>query len=594
VTTPTADSTATFAGLAAAFLAEDFRLNPLAATAAGVHEHDHRWPDLSAAGRQARVARIDDWVARLRALDTTALSGDEAIDRDRLLSVLAAQRHGLVEDPDEVWDPLAWIYLLGDGLFGLLSREFAPAAVRLASIAARLEGIPAIVTAARDALGSEPDRQVSRFHTERALLDLPGVPALIDEALQLAETIAQEPAMVELRPRLDGAAGAARASIAEYEAFLRDEILPRASGEGRLGRGRFERKLPHTLGDPSMTVKHVLAAAEVQFPAVRREMARLALGLWPSVRPDVDIPADEGDLVRGVLDRIADDHAPADALLDVARTALRKIEAFCRQRDLVGLAEEPLEIAWTPVFLRGWAQAMLSSPGPFDAAQKAYFYITPVPESWSPELRESWLRETNRRQLQVLTIHEAVPGHYLQGVYGNRVPSVVRAVYGDPTFAEGWAVYVTQVMFDAGFAADDPALLLSHWKYYLRCVANTIIDIRIHCFGMTEAEALGLMIEGAFQEEGEARAKYDRARLTSTQLCSYFVGSLGLWELEDEVRRRAAVDSGDPRGRDAVPMPGVVGGYPATPGFTYRPYLEGVIGHGQLPLPLLRRVVLGD
>jgi hypothetical protein len=247
-----------------------------------------------------------------------------------------------------------------------------------------------------------------------------------------------------------------------------------------------------------------------------------------------------------------------------------------------------------PDLLRGWAQAMLTSPGPFDVGQKAYFHVTPVPESWSPELRESWLREMNRRQLEVITIHEAVPGHYLQGVYGNRAASTVRAVYGDGTFAEGWAVYVTQVMLDSGYRADDPAFALTHWKYYLRAVANTIIDIRIHAFAMTEDEALHLMIDGAFQEEAEARAKYSRARLTSTQLCSYFVGSLGLWELEHEVRRRAAAASGDPRGADAVPVPAVIGGYPDTPGFRYRPYLEGLISHGELPLPLLRRAVLGD
>ena len=169
----------------------------------------------------------------------------------------------------------------------------------------------------------------------------------------------------------------------------------------------------------------------------------------------------------------------------------------------------------------------------------------------------------------------------------------MRAVLDDGVYAEGWAVYVTHVMLDLGFDADDPALWLMHWKYYLRAVVNAILDIRVHVFDMTEDEALDLMIRGGFQEEAEARAKYSRARLTSTQLSTYFVGSLGLWELEHEVRRRAAAASGDPRGADAVPVPSIVGGYPATPGFDYRTHLESVIGHGQLPLPLLRRAILG-
>lgn len=588
------DHVTTFAELVAAHLDEAFRLDPLSATAAGIHDHDDRWPDFSPAGRKGMLAWIDGWDERLRSIDVASLAPDEAIDRDRLLSVFAAQRYALAELRDDAWDPLAWIYLLGEGLFGLLAREFAPPAVRLASVAGRLEGIPAIIEAARETLGSLPGVPVSRFHTERALLDLPGIPALIDEALELAGSLGDDPAMAALRPRLDAAAAIARDALAAYEAHLRDDVLPAAEGEGRLGRVRYAAKLPHTLGDPGMTIEHVLGAAEAQFPAIRAEMARLATFLWPAARPGEPVPDDEGELVRGVLDRIAEDHPQADELLDVCRAALVRIEAFCRERDLIGLADEPLEIGWTPVFLRGWAQAMLTSPGPFDIGQKAYFHVTPVPDSWPPERRESWLREMNRRQLEVLTIHEAVPGHYLQGVYGNRASSKVRAVYGDGTFAEGWAVYVTQVMVDRGYRADDPAFALTHWKYYLRAVANVIVDIRIHCFGMTEEDALGVMVRGAFQEEAEARAKYDRAQLTSTQLCSYFVGSLGLWELEHEVRRRAAAASGDPRGADAVPIPAVIGGYPQTPGFSYRPHLEGLISHGELPLPLLRRAVLGD
>jgi uncharacterized protein (DUF885 family) len=584
----------TFAELAAAHLGEAFRLHPLAATAAGVHDHDGRWPDLSEAGRRERLAWIRDWTERLTAVDVATLSADDAIDRERILAVLDAQRFALDELRDDAWDPVSWIYVLGDGLFRLLAREFAPAPVRLTSLSRRLEGIPAIVEAARAALGSLPERPVSRFHTERALLDLPGIPALVDEALALADVIADDPAMAAVRPRLDAAAATARAAIDAYAEHLRTVVLPRSEGEGRLGRELYAAKLLRTLGDPGMTIEHVLAAAETQLPLVRAEMARIATSVWPSMRPGEPMPDDPDAIVRRVFERIGEDHAAPGELLDVCSAALRRIEAFVEAHDLIGLADEPLEIDWTPVFLRSWAQAMLTSPGPFDRGQKAYFHITPVPASWSQALQESWLRENNRRQLEVLTIHEAVPGHYLQGVYGNRAPSVVRAVYGDGTYAEGWAVYVTQVMIDAGYGADDPALVLTHWKYYLRALANAIIDIRVHAFGMTEAEALGLMIRGGFQEEGEARAKFDRVRLTSTQLCSYFVGGLGLWELEHEVRRRAAAASGDPRGADAVPRPAIVGGYPATPGFEYRPHLERVISHGELPLPLLRRAVLGD
>ena len=183
---------------------------------------------------------------------------------------------------------------------------------------------------------------------------------------------------------------------------------------------------------------------------------------------------------------------------------------------------------------------MFISPGPLEKGQKAFFAITPMPDEWTDEQRESNLREDNDRMMRLMTIHEAVPGHYLQGVYANRCPSLVRAVFESGLFAEGWAVYITQVMMDVGYGADDPALMLTHWKFYLRSVTNAIIDARIHCDGMTEDEAVALMVDGGFQEESEARAKFDRARLSSTQLSTYFAGSMEMWDIEREVRRRAA------------------------------------------------------
>ena len=207
---------------------------------------------------------------------------------------------------------------------------------------------------------------------------------------------------------------------------------------------------------------------------------------------------------------------------------------------------------------------MLISPGPLDRGQTAFFAITPMPDDWSDERRESYLREDNDRMLRLLTIHEAVPGHYLQGVYANRAASLPRAVFSSGLFAEGWAVYVTQVMMDVGYGADDPALLLTHWKFYLRSITNAIIDARIQTAGMTEDEAVELMVEGGFQEEAEARAKYRRARLSSTQLSTYFAGSMEMWDIELEARRRAAAAVGaDPDAIRPGPLPG---GFGETPG----------------------------
>jgi hypothetical protein len=233
---------------------------------------------------------------------------------------------------------------------------------------------------------------------------------------------------------------------------------------------------------------------------------------------------------------------------------------------------------------------MLSSPGPLDRGLRSYFYVTPIPHDWTPRQIESYLREDNDRMLVTLVIHEAVPGHYLQLAHANRSPSLVRAAFASGVFAEGWAVYVTQVMMDVGYGKRDPALLLVHWKFYLRAVINALVDAGIHVDGMTEDEAMALMTETGFQEEQEARSKYLRARLTSTQLSTYYVGSQEMWDLEMAARCRAAAASGAPE--DAVPRPRVVGGLGATPGFDQRAHLEAVLAHGTPPVRWLRRILL--
>ena len=448
--------------------------------------------------------------------------------------------------------------------------------------------------AARETLVGHAGRPVGRFQTETALKQAVGIGELIGDAIAAAEAAAPtDPAVAAIFPRLSTAAETARAAVTFFETHLRHLVLPASEGEGRLGAELFATKMRHTMRSETLTPERIMAGAEREYAAVRAEMIRLARDLWPTWCPGKPMPTQDNAVVRGVLDAVALEHPTADDLLDFCRAENARIEAFCAERDLVGLADEPLEIQWTPVFLRSFGGAMLTSPGPLDKGQKAFFAITPMPDDWTDGAARIEPARGQRPDAPAADDPRGGPGHYLQGVYANRNPSLVRAIFASGLFAEGWAVYVTQVMMDVGYGADDPALMLTHWKFYLRSVTNAIIDAKIHTAGMTEAEAVSFMVEGGFQEEAEARAKFDRARLSSTQLSTYFAGSLEMWAIEQEVRRRAAIASGDPRGAAAVPEPRVVGGFGETPGFTYRPHLESVLAHGAPPTSLLRRILLG-
>ena len=545
-----------------AFFADFFRHYPVHATEAGNHEHDDRWPDLTDAGSRARL----DWLAAARtSLEAVGgLSGEEVIDRRVLLGVIDELRFEEDELDEPSWSAITYSYLLGGGLFGLLSREFAPLPDRLASAAGRMEGIPAVLDAARSNLTSGRGREVATFHVEKAVATMPGVADLCRTAAEMAADVDD----AALRTRVEAASTQATAAVDAFVGWLRDELLPSAKGDFRLGRDLYERKFAHAL-KATITPAELETRAAATYDEVRAEMLRLARELWPTWVGNEPMPDDPDALTRRVLDAIAEDHPKADELLDFCREEHRRIEEFIRERDLIGLADEPLQIIWTPPFLRAFGGAMLIPPGPLDKGLDSFFAITPPPEDWTDEQVESMLRENNSRSLRVLTIHEAVPGHYLQLAWSNRCESLARSVFGSGVFAEGWAVYVTQVMMDVGYGADDRALMLAHWKYFLRATTNTLMDIRIHTGTMTEEEAMALMVDGGFQEESEAREKWSRARLSSTQLCSYYLGSVEMGELEAEARRR----EGD--------------------GFSWRPFLESVISHGTPPMPVIRDILFG-
>ncbi|HYV67149.1 MAG TPA: DUF885 domain-containing protein, partial [Myxococcales bacterium] len=196
-----------------------------------------------------------------------------------------------------------------------------------------------------------------------------------------------------------------------------------------------------------------------------------------------------------------------------------------KEKGFVTVLDEPLDVRATPEFQRGVAVASCSPPGPLEKNKKTFFYISPTPEDWPPERVQSFFREYNDSMLQDLTVHEAMPGHYLQLAHANRfrAPTLVRAVIFSGTFVEGWAVYAEQLMADAGYGG--PEVRMQQLKMRLRMILNAIIDQKIHTEGMSEKDAIARMMNDAFQEEGEAVGKWKRAQLTSTQLSTYYVGN---------------------------------------------------------------------
>jgi uncharacterized protein (DUF885 family) len=576
-----------------------FEASPVWATRIGFHAYDDRWPDPTEAGRAARLAMLRHHRARFQALPEAELSADERIDRDITLDEIDSFEFDETELRHATWDPLSVVYTAGSGFFSILARDFAPWQHRGAAFVGRVRGLADFLAGSANELTGLPGRPVSLLHTQTALAQLSGVTDLIDQGVAEADQRAGDSDATEvdhgIAAALAAEAPAATAAVEEFRRRLSDEIAPRAEGEGRLGPELFQKKLKHILAS-DISYADLAGRARRDYDLVRAEMLRLAREAWPTWLPGEEMPrgddaATVDQTIRRALDAVAQKHRQPAELLDASREEVRKIEEFCREHDVIGLPDDPLQVTWTPVFMRAYGGAFLESPGPLDKGLSSYFWITPLPEDASPETVASNMREENDQMLKLLAIHEGVPGHYLQLAWANRTPNLARSVFHSGVFAEGWAVYVTQVMMDLGYGDHEPGLLLNHWKFYLRAITNALMDVAIHTEGMTEEQAMDLMVGGGFQEQHEATAKWLRARLTSTQLCTYYVGSMAMWDLEVAARRQAAVDAG--RAADSVPAQRIAGGFGWTDGFDYRAHLESVISHGCPQIKWVDRILFG-
>jgi uncharacterized protein (DUF885 family) len=511
------------AAFAASFLGAYLEKNPTRATQAGEHRYDGRWPDLSAEGEALDRTFIAAHLAELDGIPEAELSVQSKIDRGVLDNQLRYWLYTLDSLKDAERDPMLYTGLVGDGLDPLVTRDFAPLEERMTSLRARLEGVPALVAAAKKRL-----QHPSKIHTETAIEQNAGLIALCEHSL--AASFAKVPAQ---QAALTAAAKVAAAALEDYQTFLTKDLLPRSDGDFRLGRSRFEQKLRFELDD-AVTADSIAEGARALLVKTQEEMADTARELWadlmkPEPLPALTTPAERQAAVRRVLDKLAADHPDNATILAEATTWLDQATAFVRDHDLVRLPTEPCKVIEMPEYRRGVAVAYCDASGPLEKKQETFFAIAPTPADWPKKRVDSFFREYNRSMLAELTVHEAMPGHFLQLMHNNEFPSKLRSVFASGAFVEGWAVYTEWLMAKYGFGG--PKVRMMRQKMVLRLSANAILDHGIHAGTMDEKEALSLMMHDAFQEEGEAVGKWKRARLSSAQLTTYYYGFTEMMKL---------------------------------------------------------------
>jgi uncharacterized protein (DUF885 family) len=545
---------AEFARLAREYLDDRSERHPNAATGLGDHRFDARLPDPSAQALADERRALDGWAARLGVLDRGALSAEHQVDATMMADSIARRVFEIDELREHTWNPL--LANPGQAIYQLLTRDFAPLPDRLGSVAGRLAEVPGVLAEARRQLGRMP-----RVHLETAIGQFGGTIALISSEIDTALEAAPQCAagLAQVRP-------AALEALTEHQAWLSAQ-LAEADGSGgfadpRIGPELFTRKLSLTLS-ASADADAILARAEADLDRVSEQITELAAQIAGAAGPGV---------VRQVLDRLARD-VPADAtILEFCRDALAAQTAFVTGHRLITVYDDPIELIPMPEIDRGVAVAYCDSPGPLEPTpQPTFIAVSPTPADWAPERVASFYREYNRHMVHDLMVHEAMPGHYLQLQHSRRFTgsdTAIRAALRSGAFTEGWAVYAERVMAEQGYPGEgDPrAVRMQQLKMQLRMTINTILDARIHAYGMTEAEAMALMADRGHQEEGEAAGKWRRAQLTSAQLSTYYVGYCEISDLAADLKA-------------------------AHPGLTDQQLHDRMLAHGSPPVRLLRTLI---
>ena len=527
------DADSAFESVAAAFVDDLPALSPVNATLSGDHRQDGTLDQVDSEGRAATVRLYEKHLAALQRIEWQALSRANQVDADLLLNEIESRLWQLESLQEWAWNPLIYVDMSGSAIYSLMARDFAPLPERLASAASRLEQMPRFLAQARAAL--QPQR-VPKIHAETAVQQNPGLDSIIET--MIVPHMGTETG--EFKFRLQAAIATARNAVAEHQAWLEEELLPKAAGNFRIGAALFDTKLGFTLNSP-LSRRDIRTRAENEYVAVRDQMYQIAKELYAEQYPFTSFPDDPDEAYKQVIIRTALEKAyqqlpEPDGIVTVAKEYLQQATDFVQERNLVTVPDDPIEIIIMPEFQRGVTVAYLNPPGPLDEGQKSFYAVAPLPSDWTDEQINSFLREYNLLSIRVLTIHEAMPGHHLQLALSNRYPSVLRSVLWSGPFVEGWAVYAERLMIDEGYLDNDPLMRLINLKWYLRAVTNAIIDQAIHVDGMSRDAAMKLMIEGGFQEEREAAGKWERAQLTSTQLSTYFVG------YQEHIDMRAAVE----------------------------------------------------
>jgi uncharacterized protein (DUF885 family) len=532
-----------FQKIAHDYIERELQANPEEATELGDHRFDGRLTDYSSQARAKDLATQKEFREKLNTLDGLQVTGANNVDFRILKENINYKIFEAEELKEADWNPLFYNQSLANSLYLLVARDFASPEKRIPNLRQRMEAIPNVIAEAKANLQHPP-----RIHTETAVEQTQGAISLVREGL--APLLDRAPQMKkELAPLQERTAKA----LEEYKQWLEKDLLPRSDGDFRLGAEKFRKKLRFALAS-DLSMEEIMKRAQADLQQTQTAIYETALPLYKKYFPKADQPAlaDKRKVTAAVLNKLAEQHPDDNTIVSYAQKIVSEATDFVRSHNLVTVPDTPLDVIVMPEFKRGQAIAYCDASGPLEKNGKTFFAVAPTPNDWSKQRKESFFREYNNYMVRDLSVHEAMPGHYLQLAHANefRAPTLVRAIFRSGTFIEGWAVYCEQMMAEQGYGG--PEVKMQQLKMRLRAICNAILDQSIHAGNMSEQEAMDLMTKEGYQQEGEAVAKWKRARLTSTQLSTYFVGVSEHLDLRDRAKVKAGASFDQKKYNDNV------------------------------------------
>ncbi len=542
------------------FLNAQWKLDPEGAIAAGKYDGAANLTIPNAATRSHQLAFADEWLARFGKMNVSQLSPKQRTDLALLVNKVKSDRWYLTTLREYEWNPA--IYNIAEPIDLILSTEYAAKPQRLRTLLRRIANVPAYYQAAQASIVNP-----THEHTQLAISQAPGTMVVLADLGKAAQESILTPQEKAIFAQRIANAGTALLGYVDFLTALDKKQQDSHSARSfRIGKELYEAKFGYDIQSASsaaQTYQKALAAKE----ELLVRMNGLADELWPKVMGGAAKPDDRFRKIGMVIDKLSANHVARENFFPEIRRQIPLLQNWVVSHNLLTLdPKRPLEVRETPMYKRGVAGASIDAPGPYRPQDRTWYNVTPM-DSMSPQEAESSLREYNHWILQILNIHEAIPGHYAQLVYANKSPSLVKSLFGNGAMVEGWAVYAERMMLESGYGDNAPEMWLMYCKWNLRSVTNTILDYSVHVNGMTQAQAIDLLVRQAFQTPAEASEKWRRVQLTSVQLTSYFSGYADIMELREQ--RKQALG----------------------PRFVLKDFHEQFLSYGSAPVKVIRELM---